>query len=63
MNVPQQTTGYPHWDMIPDLKRYYIMHAAYWSHQVIVMLLGLEKRRKDHRSLIAHHIVTLWLIG
>jgi len=55
--------GYPHWDMIPDLKRYYLMHAAYWCQQLIVLLLRLEKPRKDYNELIAHHFVTLWLIG
>lgn len=28
-----------------------------------VMMLGLEKPRKDFRELVAHHIVTLALIG
>lgn len=49
--------------MIPDLKRYYLMHSAYWCQQLIVLLLRLEKPRKDYAELVAHHIVTLWLIG
>jgi acyl-CoA-dependent ceramide synthase len=49
--------------MKPELKRYYLMHAAYWCHQLIVMVMGLEKPRKDYYELIAHHLVTLWLIG
>ncbi|KAI9574728.1 longevity assurance proteins LAG1 LAC1 [Boletus coccyginus] len=55
--------GYPHWEMIPDLKRYYLMHSAYWCQQLIVLLLRLEKPRKDYSELVAHHLVTLWLIG
>ncbi|KAH0839876.1 longevity assurance proteins LAG1/LAC1 [Lanmaoa asiatica] len=55
--------GYPHWDMRPDLKRYYLMHSAYWCQQFIVLLLRLEKPRKDYSELVAHHFVTLWLIG
>lgn len=49
--------------MKPELKRYYLMQAAYWCQQLIVLLLGLEKPRKDYNELVAHHIVTLWLIG
>ncbi|OBZ70049.1 Sphingosine N-acyltransferase lac1 [Grifola frondosa] len=54
---------YPHWDMKPELKRYYLMQAAYWCQQLIVLLLGLEKPRKDYGELVAHHFVTLWLVG
>ena len=49
--------------MIPELKRYYIMQLSYWCQQLIVLLLGLEKPRKDYMELVAHHFVTLWLIG
>ncbi|KAI6035161.1 longevity assurance proteins LAG1 LAC1 [Pisolithus orientalis] len=55
--------GYPQWEMKPELKRYYLMHMAYWCQQLIVLLLGLEKPRKDYQELVVHHIVTLWLIG
>ncbi|KAJ7644087.1 longevity-assurance protein 1 [Roridomyces roridus] len=54
---------YPHWDMKPELKRYYLMQMAYWLQQLIVLVLGLEKPRKDFYELVAHHIVTLWLVG
>ncbi|KAH8119919.1 longevity assurance proteins LAG1/LAC1 [Phellopilus nigrolimitatus] len=55
--------GYPHWDMNPVLKRYYLMHFSYWIQQLIVLALKIEKPRKDFQELVAHHIVTLWLIG
>lgn len=54
---------YPHWDMKSELKRYYLMQGAYWFQQLFVMLLGLEKPRKDYYELVLHHFVTLWLIG
>ncbi|KAI0375609.1 longevity assurance proteins LAG1/LAC1 [Pilatotrama ljubarskyi] len=54
---------YPHWEMKPELKAYYLMQAAYWCQQLLVMLLGLEKPRKDYYELVAHHFVTLWLVG
>jgi hypothetical protein len=56
-------SDYPHWDMTPELKAYYLMQAAYWCQQLIVMLLRLEKPRSDYSELVAHHFVTLWLIG
>ncbi|KAG6866437.1 hypothetical protein C0991_003955 [Blastosporella zonata] len=54
---------YPHWDMKPELKRYYLMQMAYWCQQLLVLVLGLEKPRKDYNELIAHHFVTIWLVG
>ncbi|CDO71251.1 hypothetical protein BN946_scf184908.g8 [Trametes cinnabarina] len=54
---------YPHWEMKPELKRYYLMQAAYWCQQLLVLLLGLEKPRKDYNELVAHHFVTIWLVG
>ncbi|EIM88473.1 longevity assurance proteins LAG1/LAC1 [Stereum hirsutum FP-91666 SS1] len=54
---------YPHWQMKPNLKRYYLMQAAYWCQQFVVLVLRLEKPRKDYHELVAHHFVTLWLIG
>jgi acyl-CoA-dependent ceramide synthase len=56
-------TDYPHWQMTPGLKRYYLMQASYWCQQLIVLLSGVEKPRKDYKELVAHHFVTLWLIG
>jgi acyl-CoA-dependent ceramide synthase len=55
--------GYPHWDMNPELKRYYLMQSAHWCQELLVLLLGLEKPRKDYAELVVHHFVTLWLIG
>lgn len=49
--------------MVPGLKWYYLMQGAYWCQQLLVMALKLEKPRKDYNELVAHHIVTLWLIG
>ncbi|KAL0572422.1 sphingosine N-acyltransferase lag1 [Marasmius crinis-equi] len=56
-------TDYPHWDMKPELKRYYLTHMSYWAQQLLVMVLNLEKPRKDYWELVAHHIVTIWLVS
>lgn len=49
--------------MTPQLKRYYLMQASYWCQQLIVVVSKLEKPRKDYNELVAHHFVTLWLVG
>ncbi|KAI5833839.1 longevity assurance proteins LAG1/LAC1 [Schizophyllum commune Tattone D] len=55
--------GYPHWDMVPELKQFYLMQSAHWLHELMIMVLGFEKPRKDFAELVAHHAVTLWLVG
>ncbi|WVR07408.1 hypothetical protein IAU60_004449 [Kwoniella sp. DSM 27419] len=54
---------YPHTGMTWELKTYYLMQAAYWLQQTIILAAKIEKPRKDFKELVAHHIVTLWLIG
>ncbi len=53
---------YPHTTHDAVFKFYYLFQAAFWVQQAIVMLLGLERPRKDFRELIAHHIITISLI-
>ncbi|KAF9515287.1 hypothetical protein BS47DRAFT_1342213 [Hydnum rufescens UP504] len=53
---------YPHWRMTPLLKRYYLMQFAYWLQQLLVLVLRLEKPRKDFTELVIHHFVTIWLV-
>ncbi|KAJ5179708.1 hypothetical protein N7492_002918 [Penicillium capsulatum] len=55
--------GFPHRTHFAAFKFYYLFEAAYWAQQAIVMLLGMEARRKDFKELVAHHIVTLALIA
>ncbi|KAH7084065.1 longevity assurance proteins LAG1/LAC1 [Auriculariales sp. MPI-PUGE-AT-0066] len=62
-NCTPQWTEYPQWRMTPALKTYYLLHFAYWIQQFLVLILQLEKPRKDHNEFIVHHFVTLWLIG
>ncbi|WOO82505.1 Sphingosine N-acyltransferase-like protein FUM17 [Vanrija pseudolonga] len=54
---------YPHREMPWGLKTYYLVQAAYWCQQTIILALKIEKPRKDFHELVAHHAVTLWLIG
>jgi len=54
---------YPHHTHTADFKAYYLLQAAYWTQQAIVLLLQLEKPRKDFKELVLHHVVTLSLIS
>jgi acyl-CoA-dependent ceramide synthase len=55
--------AFPHKTHDALFKFYYLFQAAYWAQQAIVLLLGMEKRRKDFKELVGHHIVSLSLIG
>ncbi|KAG0692077.1 TRAM/LAG1/CLN8 homology domain-containing protein, partial [Suillus ampliporus] len=54
--------GYPHWQMKPELKRYFLMHAAYWCQQLIVLLYVLRNHART-TELVMHHFITIWCIG
>ncbi|POR36072.1 Sphingosine N-acyltransferase lac1, partial [Tolypocladium paradoxum] len=55
--------GFPHRTHEAPVKFYYLFQAAYWAQQAIVLVLGMEKPRKDFKELVGHHIVSLALIG
>jgi very-long-chain ceramide synthase len=55
--------SFPHKSHDAEFKFYYLFQAAYWAQQAIVLLLGMEKPRKDFKELVGHHIVTLALIA
>lgn len=55
--------GFPHRVHEGLFKAYYLLQASYWSQQAIVLMLQLEKPRKDFKELVGHHIITLSLIG
>ncbi|KAF5962714.1 acyl-CoA-dependent ceramide synthase [Fusarium bulbicola] len=55
--------GFPHRTHLAPVKFYYLFEAAYWAQQAIVLLLGMEKPRKDFKELVGHHVVTLGLIA
>ncbi|CAO2652062.1 Nn.00g003450.m01.CDS01 [Neocucurbitaria sp. VM-36] len=53
---------FPHRTHDAIFKAYYLLQASYWAQQAIVLLLMLEKPRKDFKELVAHHIITVSLI-
>lgn len=60
------TTGmyeeFPHKTHEAAFKAYYLLQASYWAQQMVVLVLLLEKPRKDFKELVAHHVITLTLI-
>ncbi|KAH7354122.1 TLC domain-containing protein [Plectosphaerella cucumerina] len=61
-NTAGMYEGFPHRTHEAGFKFYYLFQAAYWAQQGIVLVLGMEKPRKDFKELIMHHICTLALI-
>ncbi|KAF5093794.1 hypothetical protein DV451_005142 [Geotrichum candidum] len=53
---------FPHREHIAIFKFFYLMQAAFWAQQSVVLSLMLEKPRKDFYELVFHHIVTMALI-
>ncbi|KUI61904.1 Sphingosine N-acyltransferase lac1 [Cytospora mali] len=62
-NTAGMYDGFPHKTHEAIFKFYYLFQAAYWAQQAIVLVLGMEKPRKDYKELVGHHIVSLALIG
>lgn len=62
-NIVGMYEDFPHKSHDAVFKFYYLFQAAYWAQQAIVLLLGMEKPRKDFKELVGHHIVTLALIA
>ncbi|GAA95253.1 uncharacterized protein L969DRAFT_92487 [Mixia osmundae IAM 14324] len=54
--------GYPHWQLLPQLKLYYLLQFSYWLCQMLVLILRIEAPRTDFLELCIHHAVTLWLV-
>lgn len=61
-NTKGMLEGFPHTTHEGMVKAYYLIQASYWAQQMIVMLLMLEKPRKDFKELVLHHAITLSLI-
>lgn len=62
-NTTGMYEGFPHRSHEAVVKFYYLFQGAYWAQQAIVLILGLEKPRKDYYELVGHHVVSLALIG
>ncbi|GAB7354146.1 hypothetical protein MBLNU459_g4705t1 [Dothideomycetes sp. NU459] len=61
-NTTAMFEGFPHRSHEGLFKAYYLLQASYWAQQALVLMLMLEKPRKDFKELVLHHVVTLALI-
>jgi acyl-CoA-dependent ceramide synthase len=62
-NTTAMFEDYPHISHIAMFKAYYLLQGAYWLQQAVVLILMLEKPRKDFKELVAHHAITISLIA
>lgn len=51
---------WPHNQMTPLFKAYYLFQFGYWIAQVYV--IHVEEKRKDHYQMLTHHIITCFLM-
>lgn len=59
-NLRELWTGFPTREMTGLFKRYYLVQAAFWLQQIVVV--NIEERRKDYWQMFTHHIITSALI-
>lgn len=52
--------GWPHDQLSPLFKKYYLITIAFWIQQMVV--LNIEERRKDHWQMFSHHVITFCLV-
>lgn len=67
MNLPTEVfnptaawENYPHIPLPGPVKALYLIQAAFYIHQVLV--LNAEAHRKDHWQMMTHHVITIGLI-
>ncbi|OLL26597.1 Sphingosine N-acyltransferase lac1 [Neolecta irregularis DAH-3] len=53
---------YPHKILPGAFKVYYLLQAAYWVQQIVILILQIERPRKDFKEFTLHHIVTCMLV-
>ncbi|CCU76741.1 TRAM1 Lag1 CLN8 superfamilz protein/sphingosine N-acyltransferase lag1 [Blumeria hordei DH14] len=60
LNFQELWTGWPNREIGGLHKWYILVQYAFWLQQI--MVINIEKRRKDHHQMFTHHIVTTLLI-
>ncbi|KAJ7667969.1 TLC domain-containing protein [Mycena polygramma] len=53
--------NYPHIPLSTPVKFYYLTQCAFYAHQILI--LNAEAPRKDHYQMLAHHFITVFLMG
>ena len=60
LDLRQLWAGWPDRELSGLFKWYYLVQFAFWLQQILVV--NIEKRRKDHVQMFTHHIITCALI-
>ncbi|KAF2730156.1 longevity assurance proteins LAG1/LAC1 [Polyplosphaeria fusca] len=60
LNLRELWTDFPDTAMSASMKRYYLIQYAFWIQQILV--INIEKRRKDYWQMLTHHLITCALI-
>lgn len=59
-NIDNVYIGWPHNQLCTPFKLYYLLQLSFWFQQIIV--INIEKQRKDHVQMFSHHIITCLLV-
>ncbi|RGP74665.1 sphingosine n-acyltransferase lag1 [Fusarium sporotrichioides] len=60
LDLKAMWTNWPNREVSSLMKSYMLAQLAFWLQQIIVV--NIEKRRKDYWQMISHHIVTIALV-
>ena len=60
MDLRQLWAGWPDRELNGLFKWYYLVQFAFWVQQILVV--NIEKRRKDHLQMCTHHLITCALM-
>lgn len=60
LDLRQLWAGWPDRELSGLFKWYYLVQFAFWVQQILVV--NIEKRRKDHIQMFTHHIITCALM-
>ncbi|KAF5229569.1 hypothetical protein FANTH_14139 [Fusarium anthophilum] len=60
LDLQAMWTNWPNREISGLMKIYMLAQLAFWLQQMIV--INIEKRRKDHWQMLSHHIVTIALV-
>ncbi|KAM5342087.1 hypothetical protein ACJ41O_015118 [Fusarium nematophilum] len=60
LNLREMWASFPDRELSGLMKAYMLAQLAFWLQQIIV--INIEKRRKDHWQMFSHHIVTIVMV-
>ncbi|KAH3679729.1 hypothetical protein WICMUC_000760 [Wickerhamomyces mucosus] len=61
-NTYNMYATYPNFTNEYYYKLFYLLQGSFWAQQVIILILQVEKPRKDFLELVVHHAITILLI-